>query len=203
MNTLEAQTDASTRDTPHPEHKAKLERYFELFQQPTEGAELTNKGQGQDSVERLTDQISDLIAPEIIFKDPFQQIQGTEAFCKLLNHFHHNVQQARFDIEAVCPLPNHQVSSQSSNKKNIQDKEADQNSSNEIKWLVKWHFSGQLQGIGDWQFPGVSEITQDSQGRICHHIDYWDASEHFYNKLPVLGRILSWLKNKIARASQA
>ena len=191
MSTLEAQTDILDRDTSHTEHKAKLERYFELFQQPTEDAERTNKGQGQDSVERLIDQISDLIAPEIIFKDPFQQVQGTTAFCKLLNHFHHNVRQARFDIEAVCPLPNYQASSQ------------DQGSANERKWLVKWHFSGQLQGIGDWQFPGVSEITQDSQGRVCHHIDYWDASEHFYSKLPVLGRILNWLKNRIARASQA
>ncbi|MAC47156.1 MAG: hypothetical protein CMI12_09905 [Oceanospirillum sp.] len=223
MNTLEDQTEHSPDPILGSEYQAKLERYFQLFQQgsacssprypsaslspcssqnPTKKALSATEGK-QTSIEQQADQVADLIAHEIIFKDPFQQIQGTEAFCKLLKHFHHNVQNACFEIEAVCPLPNHQAFSQDHNTNSGQNKKTGLNSGNEIKWLVKWHFSGQLQGIGDWQFPGVSEITQDSQGRISHHIDYWDASEHFYSKLPILGRILNWLKNRIARASQA
>jgi hypothetical protein len=101
-----------------------------------------------------------------------------------VNHFHKNVQHSHFNIEAICLVPT-----------------KDKNSA--IQWLVKWSFSGQLKGIGRWAFPGISEITQKQTGQIQSHIDYWDAGEHFYNKLPILGRILNWIKHRIARASQS
>lgn len=139
-----------------------LAQYFQLFQQrDTHTPPLT------------PEQIQAIVAPDILFKDPFQEIKGTQAFCQMLNHFHQQVQQPRFTIEQ-------------------------QLSQNQQRWLVKWQFTGQLSRLGAWQFSGVSEITLNTQGQVQRHIDYWDAAEHFYEKLPLLGRVIRWVKGKVA-----
>jgi len=42
------------------------------------------------------------------------------------------------------------------------------------------------QGNG-FAFDGMSEISFAADGRICAHIDHWDASREVYAKLPVVG----------------
>jgi hypothetical protein len=36
----------------------------------------------------------------------------------------------------------------------------------------------------------------DAQGLITLHRDYWDAAEELYEKLPVLGGLMRWLKKR-------
>ncbi|WP_413888997.1 hypothetical protein [Candidatus Aalborgicola defluviihabitans] len=33
-------------------------------------------------------------------------------------------------------------------------------------------------------------------GRILDHRDYWDAAEELYEKLPLLGGLMRWLKRR-------
>ncbi|OPX54322.1 SnoaL-like domain-containing protein [Oceanospirillum multiglobuliferum] len=149
--------------TPLTPAQHSLQQYFQLFQQ-----------RSSHTTPLTPEQIQAIVAPDILFKDPFQQINGPQAFCQMLNHFHQQVQQPCFQIEQ-------------------------QLSQDQQLWLVKWQFTGQLKSLGAWQFSGISEITLNAQGQVQRHIDYWDAAEHFYEKLPFLGRVLRWVKGKVAQ----
>jgi hypothetical protein len=41
---------------------------------------------------------------------------------------------------------------------------------------------------------GCSHLHLSADGRIRSHRDYWDAAEELYEKLPVLGGLMRWLK---------
>jgi hypothetical protein len=41
---------------------------------------------------------------------------------------------------------------------------------------------------------GGSHLVLDADGCITLHRDYWDAAEELYEKLPVVGRVMRWLK---------
>jgi steroid delta-isomerase len=43
---------------------------------------------------------------------------------------------------------------------------------------------------------GTSHLTVDVYGKISLHRDYWDAAEELYEKLPVLGSLMRWLKSR-------
>ena len=42
-------------------------------------------------------------------------------------------------------------------------------------------------------------IITNPDGRIALHRDYWDAAEELYEKLPVLGVLMRWLKSRANR----
>jgi hypothetical protein len=39
----------------------------------------------------------------------------------------------------------------------------------------------------------------DPQGLIVLHRDYWDAAEELYEKLPVVGALMRWLRRRAAQ----
>ena len=43
---------------------------------------------------------------------------------------------------------------------------------------------------------GVSQLEFAADGRIRLHRDYWDAAEELYEKLPVLGTLMRFLKRR-------
>ena len=45
---------------------------------------------------------------------------------------------------------------------------------------------------------GASHIQLAADGRVAYHRDYWDAAEELYEKLPVLGILMQWLKRQAA-----
>ena len=45
---------------------------------------------------------------------------------------------------------------------------------------------------------GASHLQYDAQGRITMHRDYWDAAEELYEKLPLLGLLMRWLRRRLA-----
>jgi hypothetical protein len=47
---------------------------------------------------------------------------------------------------------------------------------------------------------GGSHLRLDGAGRITMHRDYWDAAEELYEKLPVVGGLMRWLKGRVAAA---
>jgi steroid delta-isomerase len=56
-----------------------------------------------------------------------------------------------------------------------------------------WHYD---QGNG-FAFDGMSEIRFAADGRICAHIDHWDASTEVYAKLPVLGWLVGLVRRRL------
>jgi hypothetical protein len=48
-----------------------------------------------------------------------------------------------------------------------------------------------------WQtVRGGSHLQLNADGLITLHRDYWDAAEELYEKLPVLGGFMRWLKKR-------
>jgi hypothetical protein len=43
----------------------------------------------------------------------------------------------------------------------------------------------------------MTELHFTPQGLISLHQDHWDAGQHFYQKLPVIGAIIRFIKRKI------
>lgn len=44
--------------------------------------------------------------------------------------------------------------------------------------------------------PGGSHLKFTADGLVDFHRDYWDAAEELYEKLPVVGRLMHWLKKR-------
>ena len=68
---------------------------------------------------------------------------------------------------------------------------------NGTKAVLKWRFAGEAQKIGKLDFEGLSEIYFDDTGLITSHIDYWDAAQHFFEKIPLFGAILRMIRKKL------
>jgi hypothetical protein len=45
---------------------------------------------------------------------------------------------------------------------------------------------------------GATHIVFDAGGAVLLHRDYWDAAEELYEKLPLLGTLMRWLKRRFA-----
>ena len=45
-------------------------------------------------------------------------------------------------------------------------------------------------------FGNPVAVVLDAQGQVTLHRDYWDAAEELYEKLPVVGALMRWLKKR-------
>ena len=62
---------------------------------------------------------------------------------------------------------------------------------------IKLQFTGSLKNK-TFKLTGVSRVVFDQQGLVSEHIDYWDASEQFYMKLPIIGGLLRLIRKQAA-----
>jgi len=54
-----------------------------------------------------------------------------------------------------------------------------------------------LAGGQPTQSIGMSHVRFDARGKVVLHQDYWDSGSAFYAQLPVLGRLISWVKGRL------
>ena len=111
------------------------------------------------------------VSADIHFKDPFNDLNGIKQFSRLLSKTLSEVKNPKFNVT-------HKI------------------------WagealFLRWSFNGKLRFLGHWNIEGMSEIRFDSNGRINEHIDYWDASESFYAKLPFVGTLIRIIKGRL------
>jgi hypothetical protein len=45
---------------------------------------------------------------------------------------------------------------------------------------------------------GVTHLCFDTDGLVCLHRDYWDPAEELYERLPIIGSLMRWLKKRLA-----
>ncbi len=112
-----------------------------------------------------------LTSTNIQFIDPFNNVQGHTPVANVLLHFVAHVQNPRFTILHSAWTDN--------------------------ICFVRWHFHGQLHRGGEWSFPGMSELHFNQQGLIQLHQDHWDSGHYFYQRLPIIGLLIRWIKRKI------
>ena len=117
--------------------------------------------------------LAELAARDVRFKDPFNDVRGYTALGRILQHTRRQVTGVRFRV-------------------------TDRAWSGDSAY-VKWSMTGRVAVLGDWQVEGISEIRFGVDGRVESHVDYWDAAEQFFGRLPVIG----WLLRRIGAGAAA
>jgi steroid delta-isomerase len=117
------------------------------------------------------EELEAITAPDVRFRDPFNDLRGREAIRALLRHTREQVSDVRF---------------------RVLDRAA-----SDTRVYLKWEMTGRVRLLGDWRVSGMSELEFDADGRLLAHQDHWDASEQFFFRLPVLG----WLLRRVRDAA--
>ncbi len=114
-------------------------------------------------------------APDAYFKDPFNEVRGVAAIQKIFAHMFEQLHAPRFVI-ADCVVQGRQAV---------------------LTWRFDFRPKGQPSGATR-TIRGATHLLLDEQGRIASHRDYWDAAEELYEKLPLLGVLMRWLRRRLS-----
>lgn len=133
-----------------------------------------------DWFERLSPQTLDRIpqfyAANAEFKDPFNEVRGTDAIAHIFGHMFTQVDEPRFVIGSRF--------------------------SGEDGVVLLWDFHFRSRGPLAPQamsVRGATHLRFDDQDKVILHRDYWDAAEELYAKLPLVG----WLMRGLQRQARA
>lgn len=120
--------------------------------------------------------ISQFYAGDAHFKDPFNEVRGVAAIEGIFAHMFQSVHEPRFVVT----------------QRVLQGDEC----------FLTWDFLFRFKRFDTQStqcIRGASHLRFNAQGQIVLHRDYWDAAEELYEKLPVLGRLMRWLKRRATR----
>jgi SnoaL-like domain len=123
----------------------------------------------QSSVQHM----GDLYSEHAYFKDPFNEVRGLPAIQRIFNHMYVALDQPHFVVTERVVQGNQCF----------------------LVWDFKFHFkrfdTTTLQVV-----RGTSHLRFAPDGRVSYHRDYWDAAEELYEKLPLVGGVMRWLKKR-------
>ncbi len=116
-----------------------------------------------------------IYAAQARFKDPFNDVSGHAAITAIFAHMFEQVDQPRFVVTGTV----------------LQGSQA----------FLTWDFLFTMKRFSRTPqcIKGATQIAFDADGAVTLHRDYWDAAEELYEKLPVLGSLMRWLKRAARR----
>ncbi len=115
-----------------------------------------------------------LYAREAYFKDPFNEVRDVEAIHTIFTHMFVSLHDPRFVIQSQIEQANEAFLTW------------------EFRFRIKRFKPETIQVI-----RGASHLRFDTEDRVCFHRDYWDAAEELYEKLPVVGALMRYLKKRV------
>jgi hypothetical protein len=107
------------------------------------------------------------------FKDPFNEVQGLPEIERIFQHMYVALEQPHFVITGQL----------------VDGQQA----------FLTWEFRFRFKRFDTTTLQtvrGGSHVVFNEQGLVTLHRDYWDAAEELYEKLPVLGGVMRWLKKR-------
>jgi hypothetical protein len=115
--------------------------------------------------------LSEVYASQARFRDPFNDVQGTQAITHIFDDMFKRAHQPRFVITGRVQQG--------------------------LQAFVTWDFSfgmgGQVRVV-----QGCSQLRFDAEGLVLDHRDYWDTANELYVHLPVVGWLMRWLRRKLS-----
>lgn len=113
--------------------------------------------------------MGDFYAADAYFKDPFNEVRTLPDIQAIFARMFEVVESPRFVItERIV---------------------------GEQSVALTWDFDFGMRGRAI-RVHGASVLRFDAAGRVQYHRDYWDAAEELYERLPVLGVLMRWLKRR-------
>ena len=121
------------------------------------------------------DALCALYASDARFKDPFNDVRGQAALRAVFDHMFQALDAPRFVIRDVV----------------VQGDQC----------FLTWDFHFRMKRFNrrEQTIHGGTHLRFADDGRIALHRDYWDAAEELYEKLPLLGGLMRWLKRRAAQ----
>ena len=120
--------------------------------------------------------IAELYTSDAQFKDPFNEVQGLPAIEHIFAHMFEALDAPRFVITTQV----------------LQGTQC----------FVTWDFLFAMSRIDSGKTQIIRGAThfvlceEAGAWRVSVHRDYWDAAEELYEKLPVVGGLMRWLKKR-------
>jgi len=122
--------------------------------------------------------LGDIYASDAYFKDPFNEVHGLAPIQDVFRHMYGSLEAPRFHV-TECVAHGGQC-------------------------FLVWEFRFRFKNSDREQtLRGCSHLKLGADGRIAWHRDYWDAAEEIYEKLPLLGTLMRWLKKRTAGTKSA
>lgn len=118
-------------------------------------------------------QLPDLYDGQARFKDPFNEVQGLAEIERIFRHMYVALNGPHFVITGQL----------------VDGAQA----------FLTWEFRFRFKRFDTQTLQvvrGGSHIVFNEQGMVTLHRDYWDAAEELYEKLPVVGGVMRWLKKR-------
>lgn len=112
-------------------------------------------------------------ASDARFKDPFNDVRGIAAITHIFAHMFEALEAPRFVVR----------------ERIVQGQQCF------LTWEFRFCFRRFKQGE-EQVILGGSHLVLDDTGSVTLHRDYWDAAEELYEKLPVVGGVMRWLKRR-------
>jgi len=116
-------------------------------------------------------QFGDYYTEDAYFKDPFNEVRGLPAVSGIFSHMYVALHEPRFVVTSRV----------------VQGDEC----------FLVWDFLFRFKKFSPevtQTVRGSSHLKFAADGRISFHRDYWDTAEELYEKLPVVGGVMRWLK---------
>ena len=120
--------------------------------------------------------LGQVYAPDARFKDPFNEVQGVPAIQAIFAHMFGALDQPRFVVTGRVVQGNQCF----------------------LTWDFLFAFQRFDKGVTQ-TVRGASHLVLDDEGLVTLHRDYWDAAEELYEKLPVVGALMRWLRRRAAQ----
>ena len=114
-----------------------------------------------------------LYAPDARFKDPFNEVQGLAAIEHIFAHMFESMDAPHFVVT----------------ERIVQGRQC----------FLVWDFHFRFKRFDStrWQtVRGGTHLVFSDEGLVTLHRDYWDAAEELYEKLPLVGGLMRWLKRR-------
>jgi steroid Delta-isomerase len=117
--------------------------------------------------------MGDFYTPDAYFKDPFNEVRGLNEVQRIFSHMYVALHEPHFIVTSTVT----------------------QGDQCFIVWDFKFRFK-RFDTVTMQTVRGCSHLRLASDGRIASHRDYWDAAEELYEKLPLVGALMRWLKKR-------
>ena len=116
--------------------------------------------------------LGEFYADDASFKDPFNEVRGVAAIEAIFAHMFAALEAPRFVVRDIV----------------VQGDEC----------FLTWDFLFRFRRLrgGEQRVRGASHLRFASDGRVAMHRDYWDAAEELYEKLPLVGALMRFLKRR-------
>jgi steroid Delta-isomerase len=124
--------------------------------------------------EQTLPQLRELYAANAFFKDPFNEVNDIESIYEIFSHMFVSAHDPRFVVLS--------------------------NIENGYEGFLVWEFRFRIKRYKPevtQTIRGASHLRWNTDGKVVFHRDYWDAAEELYEKLPIIGSVVRFIKRRV------